>query len=63
MSLFDGKPLTEEEVKAREICVCGHAYRLHDGGTTGTRCVIGLAGSCDCELFTGAILYFAEDEQ
>lgn len=65
MSLFDGKPLTEAEVNARAVCVCGHVYRLHAGGTTGTRCVaiIGWDGSCDCELFTGAVDYSAEDEQ
>ena len=55
MSLFDGKPLTEAEVKARVMCECAHTYGTHRGGTNCT--------ACGCDEFTEPAEMSAEDEQ
>jgi hypothetical protein len=49
MSLFDGKPLTEEEIAARDMCECGHVrgHHIPDGDRT-----VCLAASCLCAKFT-----------
>lgn len=60
MSLFDNKPLTAEEVAAREVCECGSTRAVHfklmalSGGFMDANddpdrddCSV-----CDCEEFT-----------
>lgn len=44
MTLFDGEPLTENDVASRELCRCGDARHQHpDDGP----CL----HDCDCEEF------------
>lgn len=65
MSLFDGKPLTEEEIAARDLCLCDHARAFHTSepqkiegfthaGCGGSLIVIGCAICDECEEFTPA---------
>lgn len=56
MSLFDGKPLTEDEIRLRLLCVCRCAYREHANGGPCLRCD-------DCDQFEDAAERAAEEEQ
>lgn len=46
MTLFDGQPLTEQEIAARLLCECSHSYGTH---CDGWECL-----ACDCEEFVEA---------
>lgn len=52
MSLFDGNPLTEQEVALRALCACGHQYGSHHW-----RAVLTPGGCrwCKCEKFEDAL--------
>ena len=49
MTLFDGQPITEEEVQARLVCVCTHTYAQHVVAGQERECTT--CGPHDCPEF------------